>query len=635
MKLNCKIFRILTLAVALIAAGQNAWAQFTYTSTLDITWTLSDSGKSSTLRIAGGGIVYESHPEPPFSQSFDYTMPIVSSPYNLTFSGSLTYDVSGESSARTDGDFILRVFPVKSRIKKVSLNINNRYNNYWLDCEPNINDKTVVEFLIPGDTPLHIKTIKVEYYPSAELSDFNQLSDGSYAISSASDLKKLALLVNGQNNCSGLTFRQTFNISFMNTENEIIGTSEEYSFQGTYDGKGYTISKISNSQSADYLGIFGYVKNGTIQNVMLSESRFYGHNHVGGIVGYNKGGTINGCTVSNTVISTQEENALAYGGIVGTNDGGILIGNLNDSSIGPGTNSVSFQQAGGIVGNNIGGTLRDCLFSGSSVTGDEYVGSIAGKDTEGTYTNNYYTSANAGGVNGSDIDGARRGLKVALGAHVKLVGDETLYRSKLTAIGSGNYVLRYNNTFYSGVGQTLTFGHNLSDEYTVTFSADAGTLTGNTLVMPDGPVKVSAIIAWHFTMRPGAIAGETYYWATLYDEYNYLLPTGAIAYTMGEDHHLYRVGTDGRIIPKNTAVVILADPLALTTITAENGVLLLTRTDSTASINGTNILKGSTSDISTDNFSKKPFMLGVVNGVLGFHFYYNAKIPAHKAYYVH
>jgi hypothetical protein len=124
------------------------------------------------------------------------------------------------------------------------------------------------------------------------------------------------------------------------------------------------------------------------------------------------------------------------------------------------------------------------------------------------------------------------------------------------------------------------------------------------------------------TAHEASFQGITGYWATFYDAtFCYRLPTGAAAYTLDSSKQLYRVGTDGSIIPKNTAVIILA----------ESNVIPLTVTDSTADIHGTNILLG------TDNpesVGGKAYVLGIVNGVLGFYEYNGGDVPAHKAYYV-
>ena len=103
---------------------------------------------------------------------------------------------------------------------------------------------------------------------------------------------------------------------------------------------------------------------------------------------------------------------------------------------------------------------------------------------------------------------------------------------------------------------------------------------------------------------------------------------------MDADHRLYRVGTDGRTIPDKTAVVIIAAPAALTSVTTQSGTIAIGLTNVTASVNGTNILQSSNTAQTVSGFSGTPYVLGVVNNVLGFYPYTGTIIPANKAYYV-
>ena len=119
---------------------------------------------------------------------------------------------------------------------------------------------------------------------------------------------------------------------------------------------------------------------------------------------------------------------------------------------------------------------------------------------------------------------------------------------------------------------------------------------------------------------------EGSYWTTFYNmTLRFSLPEGAQAFTMGTDHRLYRLGDDGRTIPANTAVVIIADAASLT----------LTKSNDTTPVadhaHECNILQGADTDVAV---SGTPYVLGVVGGVLGFYHYTGASIPAGKAYYV-
>ena len=119
------------------------------------------------------------------------------------------------------------------------------------------------------------------------------------------------------------------------------------------------------------------------------------------------------------------------------------------------------------------------------------------------------------------------------------------------------------------------------------------------------------------------------YWGSFYRSVGYQLPEGATAYTMDETHQLNRLGTDGRTIPANTAVVILSEKKSIT--------LDYTTDTEGATIHGYNILQGSVDPVSlTDGKvgGGTPYVLGMVEEELGLYKYTGSQIPAGKAYYV-
>ena len=137
-------------------------------------------------------------------------------------------------------------------------------------------------------------------------------------------------------------------------------------------------------------------------------------------------------------------------------------------------------------------------------------------------------------------------------------------------------------------------------------------------------------------LTQGTKDGAAAWWGTFFDSYyNYTLGEGAVAYTMDSDYLLYRLGTDGSIIPAGTPVVILA----------EKATIPLTVTSETFDIQGTNILYGTNILISLDGDGTvpipgtenkgDPYVLSINDsGVIGFRLYEGSAIPAHKAYYV-
>ena len=350
--------------------------------------------------------------------------------------------------------------------------------------------------------------------------DFNSLGTNTYEIATKTDLRHLALLVNAAKNfCTGLTFRQTQDIVCDDTYIPIgyyVSSSDKADFRGTYDGQGHTVSGITvsrtGSTNADgYVGLFGYL-GATVKNVVLASSTFTGYENVGGIVGYNWGGTVENCRVESTVtINAGHNSAYSHGGIVGHNYSGNakVIGCYSAATISQNGKS-DCKQYGGIVGYNFGGTVKDCLYAGTTVTAANKKGAIIGYDeyNHGVFSNNYYTAINLGGVgadgSSSDQDGARRARTVTLRTGVALSGTQTAYSaSGLTAIGTT--ALQSGETIYSGEGQTVNVAYSgtVPEGFIVTYSATAGSISGNVLTMADADITVSATCApdyathWH------------------------------------------------------------------------------------------------------------------------------------------
>ena len=344
----------------------------------------------------------------------------------------------------------------------------------------------------------------ITYADAPGLSVFQSADTDTYNINSKADMRHLADYVNnGKQSCTGLTFLQTQDIACDNTYTPIAhrtSNSDETSFNGTYDGLGNTVSGITANYSGDYVGMFGY-NTGTIRNVVLASSTFTGYSTVGGIVGRNDG-TVENCRVESSVnINAARNGSSNHGGIAGESSG-LVIGCISAATVSTPNEYPNSLANGGIVGYNKTGGVRNCLYTGTNVSVKKYKGAIVGfdEDNKGTFTNNYYTNINLGGVNGSDQNGARRARTVTLGENVTLVGDETIYNySGITAIGTGNYALSYNDgtttTIYSGEGQTLTLSYTgLADGYTAIYSVNGTAIEGNTFQMPAANVTVSAEI---------------------------------------------------------------------------------------------------------------------------------------------
>ena len=178
-------------------------------------------------------------------------------------------------------------------------------------------------------------------------------------------------------------------------------------FKGHFDGNGYTISGIriysgGTSLNDDSKSLFGYIEgNGTnmgvVKNLTLTDAVITGRQYCGGIVGCNKGGTVDNCRVTSSVFIHGEANGSHYhGGIVGGNiEGGYPTVKNCTSSVTLTGNSNYYY--GGIVGRNDGqAVITDNLVIGATVPETTSHGAIAGYFHSGTLERNYYVSCTIG-----------------------------------------------------------------------------------------------------------------------------------------------------------------------------------------------------------------------------------------------
>ncbi|MEG2528501.1 MAG: GLUG motif-containing protein, partial [Anaerovoracaceae bacterium] len=221
-----------------------------------------------------------------------------------------------------------------------------------------------------------------------------------------------------------------------------IGT-ETVPFTGTFDGNGHTITGVKINSTSKYIGLFKYTSNANIKNLVVADSSFEttatseetikgcGRPCIGGIVGYQIGGSISGCTVRGGSVQGSSNCLASYiGGIVGysknakiencknmgcaisttANDckiGGIIgIGYIGTLSGATNTGTVTISGAvnygGGLMGGgnnfNIEDSHNDGIVSGSQARVDaaNLIGGLIGEYQSGIIKNSYNTGAVTG-----------------------------------------------------------------------------------------------------------------------------------------------------------------------------------------------------------------------------------------------
>ena len=178
-------------------------------------------------------------------------------------------------------------------------------------------------------------------------------------------------------------------------------------FYGYFEGDNHEVSGLYiNDSNLDYVGLFGSVVGGSIQNLGVIDVSITGKT-AGGLVGSNH----NGCSIINCYASGEVRGTNGVGGLAGFvytdcnitncyatctvissgfNTGG-LAGSVNYSNItncyATGMVSSGESYVGGLVGYFIMSTMTNCVALNPSVSGSNYVGRVAGINI-GTLSNN-------------------------------------------------------------------------------------------------------------------------------------------------------------------------------------------------------------------------------------------------------
>ena len=164
-------------------------------------------------------------------------------------------------------------------------------------------------------------------------------------------------------------------------------------FKGHFDGAGYTVynlSAVSSSSDDYYIGLFGRVVSGTIENLTVENVNISckGNDiYVGGIAAYlDQSSSINNCHVTGNIHCASSSSAYV-GGIAGSVVGNITTSTASSTVSYTSTSSYSSKTAyvGGLVGRAYSSfTLISNCYSLGSVTVDTtfvnaYVGGLVGE----------------------------------------------------------------------------------------------------------------------------------------------------------------------------------------------------------------------------------------------------------------
>ena len=173
-------------------------------------------------------------------------------------------------------------------------------------------------------------------------------------------------------------------------------------FSGSLDGAGYKITGLWIDRSdMSYMGLFSDTYNAKIKNlgIVIDARGVSGSYPVGGLMGANRGGSIENCYVIGGNVSSKEN---YIGGLVGFQQNSRIENCYSYVDItGTGTG------IGGLVGIQSGGSILNCYSTGN-VSGTNFGGGFVGVVSGGSITNCYatgnvkITGNYAGGFSGYD-----------------------------------------------------------------------------------------------------------------------------------------------------------------------------------------------------------------------------------------
>ena len=195
-------------------------------------------------------------------------------------------------------------------------------------------------------------------------------SNGSYTVTSADGLMNIAELVNGGKTDINITLDT--DIDLTGKDWTPIGTDNDNSYKGTFDGGGHTITGLTFTTNDQYAGLFGRLNRaGTVKNVVMKDVQITNNRSwsafAGGVAGYSWG-TIENCSVSGSVSGT-----VYVGGVVGAQIDGSITGCSSSATV-KGTTDV-----GGVAGQtNSSATLTACYATGNVIIEIDPVRNIAG-----------------------------------------------------------------------------------------------------------------------------------------------------------------------------------------------------------------------------------------------------------------
>ena len=197
-----------------------------------------------------------------------------------------------------------------------------------------------------------------------------------------------------------------------------VGDSVNNAFNAIFDGNGYVIRNLAIRSELTNIGLFGVTTaNAIIRNVGLVNNlsdytgSSNGVNNVGGLVGFQNGGSITGSYATGNA-DGGDRNSDRVGGLVGRQDRGSITASY---ATGNADGDGGQDSVGGLVGWQQSGNIVASYATGNADGGDgsdDLVGGLVGdQGSGGSITASYATGNADGGDGGFDTVGGLVGLQ--------------------------------------------------------------------------------------------------------------------------------------------------------------------------------------------------------------------------------
>lgn len=314
-------------------------------------------------------------------------------------------------------------------------------------------------------------------------------------ITSENDWNTLAEYVADGNDCEGMTFKLTDNISISRPLGQQMGSGKDTRkrFAGTFDGNNKVLNITMNTADdaywhyeKGYCSPFAYTQNVSIKDLHVTGSVTTTGPWASGLVGSGEGTTnIENCQVSVEIEANYVSHDNKYGnhgGFIGIAEGKATISNswFDGKFLG-----LDYQYSAGFIGLNKGKatTLTDCLFNPSeiNITGNNITGSCEFVHDLNSGT---HTLTNAYWVSHFGEPENAQGQKVvtSLSEAFNPQAENYSYYVKVVVAADGKeyYIVKHNPTWENLKNEMAAGG-----EITLTAEIIAGS-EDEALVVPDG-----------------------------------------------------------------------------------------------------------------------------------------------------